>query len=96
MKRNSQWITAMLGAALLLAPGFVTAQNDQGASAKQDMKDAGHDTKAGAKDAGKGVKKGTKSTYHAGKKDTTKAWHKTKNTTKGAVDGGKQGAKQPE
>jgi hypothetical protein len=98
MKRNSQWMTmtALLGAALLLAPGFATAQNDQSNSAKQDMKDAGHDTKAGAKDAGKGVKKGTKSTYHAGKKDTTKAWHKTKNTTKGAVKGGKEGAKDPQ
>ena len=98
MRRNSQWITSLVGAALLLAPGYMAAraQNDQSSSPKQDMKDAGHDTKAGAKDAGKGVKKGTKSTYHAGKKDTTKAWHKTKNTTKGAVKGGKDGAKQPE
>jgi hypothetical protein len=60
MRRNRQWITALFGAALMLAPVYTVARaQDDGTSAKHDMKDAGRDTKAGAKDAGKGVKKGT-------------------------------------
>lgn len=44
----------------MLAPVYTVARaQDDGTSAKHDMKDAGRDTKAGAKDAGKGVKKGT-------------------------------------
>lgn len=97
MSKNRQWIAVLFGAALMLAPGYTVAraQNDQGTSAKQDMKDAGRDTKAGAKDAGKGVKKGSEKSYKAGRNDTKKAYSKTKNTTKGAVNGGKEGAKEP-
>ena len=80
-----RWMAAVLGAALMLTPGFVSARAQSDNSAKQDMKDAGHQTKEGAKDAGRGVKKGTK-----------KAYHKTKNTTKGAVKGAKKGAKEPQ
>jgi hypothetical protein len=103
MSRKRQWATfgfsAFFGAALMLTPGAFASpapQNDQGTSAKQDMKDAGHDTKQGAKDAGHGIKKGTKKSYHATKRGTKKAWHKTKNTTRGAVNGGKEGAKEPQ
>lgn len=72
-------------------------------SAKQDMKNAGHESKNGAKDvgrsakdAGRDVKKGTEKGYHSSRKDAEKGWHKTRNTTKGAVQGGKAGAKQPD
>lgn len=97
MRKNRQWVTTLFGAALMLSPAFTVAraQSDQGTSARQDMKDAGSDTKAGAKDAGKGVEKGTEKSWHATKKGTGKAYHKTKNTTKGAVNGGKEGAKEP-
>lgn len=95
MKQKFLWSSAVLGAALMLAPGCVPLRAQSNNSAKQDMKQAGHDTKQGAKDAGNGVKKGSKSTYHTSKKDTKKAWDKTKNTTKGAVKCGKQGAKEP-
>jgi len=98
MTKNRQWLTALLGAALMVTPAFASprAQSDQGASAKQDMKQAGRDTKNGAKDAARGTEKGTKKAWHGTKKDTKKAWHKTKSTTKGAVKGAKQGAKQPQ
>jgi type II secretory pathway pseudopilin PulG len=94
MRRNRQWMTAVLGAALMVAPGYLgaTAQSDQANNAKHDMKAAGHDTKDAAKDTGKGAKSG----YKASEKGTKKAYNKTKNTTKGAVKGGKQGAKEPQ
>ena len=93
-----QFLSGILGAALLLSPAFAAPrlpQSDQGTSAKQDMKDAGHDTKNAAKDTGRGVKKGTKKGYSKTKHGTKKAWHKTKNTTRGAVDGGREGAHEP-
>jgi hypothetical protein len=105
MKINQQWMTAVLGAALIATPGLAIGQpqTDQAPSAQQDtrsagqdMKDAGRDTGNAAQDAGHGVKKGTKKAYHSTKKGTKKAWHKTKNTTNGAVNGGKEGAKQPD
>jgi hypothetical protein len=96
MKRNLRWMAAVLGAALMLAPGYVSARAQNDTSAKQDMKNAGHDTKQGAKDAGHGVKKGTKHAWHSSKKGTKKAWKKTKNTTKGAVNGAKEGAREPQ
>lgn len=94
MRRKTQWITALFGAVLMVAP-MTTFALPAPQSAKQDMKNAGRDTKDGAKDAGKGIEKGTKRTYHTSKRDTKKAWHKTKNTTKGAVNGAKQGAQEP-
>ncbi len=42
-------MAAVLGAALMLAPGYVTARAQSDNSAKQDMKQAGRDTKAGRK-----------------------------------------------
>ncbi|MFP5228313.1 MAG: hypothetical protein ACLGXA_11875 [Acidobacteriota bacterium] len=98
MAKRMRWMTAVLGAALMVAPGYgiALAQSDSGTSAKQDMKQAGRDTKAGAKDAGRGVKKGTKGAWHSTKKGSKKAWKKTKNTTKGAARGAKQGAQQPQ
>lgn len=84
-------LTMALGAPL--AFGQQTSSSD---TAKQDMRSAGQQTKGAAKDAGRGVKKGTKKTYHSTKKGTQKAWNKTRNTTKGAVDGGKAGAKRPD
>jgi hypothetical protein len=63
--------------------------------AKQDMKKAGHQSKDAAKDAGHGVKQGTKHAYHSTKRGVKKGASKTKNTTKGAVNGGKAGAKEP-
>jgi len=66
-------------------------QND----AKQDMKSAGKKTVGAAKDAGRGIKKGTKHAYRSTKHGTEKAARKTKNTAKGAVNGGKAGAKKP-
>jgi hypothetical protein len=80
-----------LGAALLFAqtPGWSQpAADDSGA--KQDVKTAGKDTKKAAVATGKDVKKGTTKTVHA----TKKVFHKTKTTTEGAVNGGKDGAKQ--
>lgn len=96
MRRNFRWMTAVLGAALMVAPGYVSALTQSDSSAKQDMKQAGRDTKDGAKDAGNGVKKGSKDAYHDTKKGTKKAYHKTKNTTKGAVKGAKKGAEEPQ
>ena len=84
-----------LGAALLFvqAPGWSQpAADDSGA--KQDLKTAGKDTKKAAKETGKGVKKGTGKAYSATKHGTQKVFHKTKTTTEGAVNGGKDGAKQ--
>jgi hypothetical protein len=94
-----------LGAALMCLPAQGFAQQtdttpapsqDNGAKAKQDMKNAGHETKDAAHDTGDGVKHGTKKAYHSTKNGTKKAWNKTKSTTKGAADGAKEGAKQPQ
>ncbi len=85
-----------LVAALVCGPAYGWSQPAQDNGAKQDMKNAGHESKDAAKDTGSGVKKGTKKAYHSTKHGTKKAWHKTKNTTTGAVNGGKEGAKQPQ
>jgi hypothetical protein len=89
-RKLSAWI---LGGALVCGPALGWSQDT---GAKQDMKDAGHETKNAAKDTGHAVKQGTKKAYHKTKHGTQKAWHKTKNTTTGAVNGAKEGAKQPE
>jgi hypothetical protein len=96
MKRNQQFITALFGAALMIAPAYAMPRAQSGQTASQDMKNAGQDTKDAAKDTGNGVKKGTKKAAHSTKKGTKKAWNKTKDTTTGAVDGAKAGAKQPD
>ena len=99
MKTNRQLSAFILGSALICAPapGFTQPPApSQDSGAKQDMKDAGHETKAAAKDTGQGVKHGTKKVYHKTKRGTKKVWHKTEDTTKGAVNGGKEGAKKPE
>ena len=84
-----------LGAALLLglAPGWSQPLGDE-SGAKQDAQVAGKDTKKVAVKTGNGVKKGTDKAVNATKNGTRKVFHKTKTTTKGAVDGGKDGAKQ--
>ncbi len=91
-----------LGAALVTtlacgpALGWSQPTPSQDSGAKQDMKNAGHETKNAAQDAGRGVKQGTKKAYHKTKRGTKKAWHKTKSTTSGAVNGAKEGARQPQ
>ncbi|HEV2484157.1 MAG TPA: hypothetical protein VGT08_01385 [Terracidiphilus sp.] len=110
MKTTHQLSALLIGAALVCLPalGFSqqsTSSNHSGV--KQDVKEAGHDTKDAAKDTGHAVKKGTEKTYdatksgtkkvyHSTKKGTEKVWDKTKHTTKGALNGGKEGAKQPD
>jgi hypothetical protein len=95
MKKNFQFSTMILGAALLCGPAFsLGQQTDSGA--KQDMKNAGRETKYAVKDAAHGTKQGTKKAYHKTKRGTKKAYRKTKDTTKGAVNGAKEGAKTPE
>jgi hypothetical protein len=87
--------TLFLGGALLLglAPGWSQPRADE-SGAKQDARAAGKDTKKVAVKTGNGVKKGTGKALSATKNGTRKVFHKTKTTTKGAVDGGKDGAKQ--
>src|SRR6185437_16240389 len=95
MKKNLQMCTMLLGAVLMCGPAFaISQQSDSGA--KQDMKNAGHETKAAAKDAAHGTKQGTKKAYHKTKHATKKAYHKTKSTVKGAAEGAKEGAKEPQ
>jgi ribulose kinase len=99
MKTTRQVSAFLLGAALVCAPALGFSQDStprQDNTAKQNMKNAGQDTKNAAKDAGQGTKQGTKKAYHKTKSGTKKAWHKTKNTTTGAVNGGKEGAKEPQ
>jgi hypothetical protein len=88
MRTKWQLLAFFLGAVLVCGPALVWSQpssRSQDSGAKQDMKDAGY-----------GVKQGTKKTYHKTKHGTKKAWHKTKDTTTGAANGAKEGAKQPE
>jgi hypothetical protein len=91
MRLKTQFPAVFLGAALMLgqAPGWSQPRADD-SGAKQDAKAVGQGTKKVATKTGNGVKKGTQKTVHA----TKKVFHKTKTTTKGAVDGGKEGAKQ--
>jgi hypothetical protein len=95
MRTKKRFSALFLGAALLLGPatGWSHPSADD-SGAKQDVKAAGHDTKKAAVKTGNGVKKGTGKAYHATKHGTKKVFHKTKTTTTGAVDGGKEGAKQ--
>ena len=100
-KRSTLLLRAALVVALVCGPTVgwsqpPTASQDRDSGAKQDMKDAGHETKDAAKDAGHGVKQGTKKAYHKTKHGTKKAWHKTRDTTEGAANGAKEGAKRPE
>ena len=85
----------ILGAALLCGPAFSMAQQTD-SGAKQDTKNAGHETKYAAQDAAHGTKQGTKKAYHKTKRGTKKAYHKTSDTTQGAVDGAKEGARTPQ
>lgn len=106
MKKNRQWVTATVAAALLLAPAWAAARALVGQTAKQDMHKAGQNTKRAAKDTGRATKKTSKEAARSTKRDSKKAWHatkrdtktaarKTKNTTKGAARGAQQGARQP-
>jgi len=99
MKTKWQSSAFFLGAVLVCGPAFGWSQpsfTSQDSGAKQDMKDAGHESKDAVKDAGHGVKQGTTKAYHKTKHGTKKAWRKTKDTTTGAANGAKEGAKQPE
>ena len=93
-------ISTLLAAALLCGPVVGWSLQSQPSppqpTAKQDMKNAGHDTKNAAKSTARGVKKGTKKAYHSTKRGTKKAYGKTKSTVKGAADGAKEGARQPQ
>lgn len=96
-----QFSTFVLTAALVCGPALVFGQqnhdnNGQDQTAGQEMHNAGHDTANAARNAGRATKKGTKKAYRKTKKGTKKVWNKTKNTTRGAVQGGKEGAHQPQ
>jgi hypothetical protein len=95
MRVKTQFSALLVAAALLLGPvaGWSHPSADD-SGAKQDVKTAGKDTKKAAVKTGTGVKKGTGKAYNATKHGTQKVFHKTKTTTTGAVDGGKEGAKQ--
>jgi hypothetical protein len=95
MRANRKFSALFIAAALLIGPaaGWSHPSTDD-SGAKQDIKTAGKDTKKAAVKTGSGVKKGTGKAYNATKHGTQKVFHKTKTTTTGAVDGGKQGAKQ--
>ena len=110
MRTKWQLPALFLGASLVCGPALGWSQQSapsQDSGAKQDMKDAGHETKSAAKDTGHAINQGTdkayhstkhqtKKAYHSTKRGTEKAWDKTENTTKGAVNGGKEGARQPQ
>ena len=97
MTTKRQLSALFLGAALLCVPAFgqpLSPSQDDGA--KRDMKDAGHESRDAVQDTGRGIDHGTKKVYHKTKHGAKKAWHKTADTTKGAVNGGKEGARRPE
>ena len=95
MKANARIAAMLIGGALLFAqaPGWTQPRPDD-SGAKQDLKAAEKGTTKAAKTTGKGVKKGTGKALNATKHGTRKVFHKTKTTTEGAVNGGKEGAKQ--
>lgn len=95
MRVQRSFPALFLGAGLLLGPasGWSQPLPDE-SGAKQDVKTAGKDTKKVAVKTGEDVKKGTGKAYNATKNGAKKVFHKTKSTTKGAVEGGKDGAKQ--
>jgi hypothetical protein len=101
MKIRRQFPAFLLAAALALTPAFAAGLDDdtnqQGAGqsgVKQDVKTAGKDTKSAAQDAVHDVANGSKKAYNATVRVSKKVWTKTENAAKGAVDGGKDGAKQ--
>jgi hypothetical protein len=108
MKAFQPLSALLLGAALISTPAFaIVHKSDPQDTPKQDIKAAGQDTKNaadksadatknGTQKAYHSTKRGTKKAYHSTKHGTKKAWNKTKSTTTGAVDGAKQGAKQPQ
>lgn len=76
-----------------------------GHETKDAAKDTGHGVKAGTVKATHATENGTKKVAHATANDTKKVahatahgtekiWHKTKSTTKGAVNGAKEGAEK--
>jgi hypothetical protein len=95
MKVKTRIPALFLGATMLFvqAPGWSQPAADE-SGAKQDAKAVGKETKKAATTTGKGEKKGTTKAYKATKNGTKKVFHKTKSTTQGAVNGGKEGAKQ--
>jgi hypothetical protein len=95
MKVKTRIPVLFLGATLLFAqaPGWSQPTADE-SGAKQDAKAAGKETKKAAQTTGRDVKKGTTKAYDATKHGTKKVFHKTRTTTEGAVNGGKEGAKQ--
>lgn len=93
MKTYGKFAALLLAATMACAPALAVGQENSG---KQDMKDAGHESANAARDAGHGVKHGTKKAYHSTKRGAKKAGRKTKNTTKGAVNGGREGAHEPQ
>ncbi len=99
MKMKSQVSAIVLGAALACVPAFAWSQQPypgEDHTAKQDMKNAGHETKEAARDAGHGVKHGTSKAYHSTKRHTKHAAHRTGNAVKGAYEGAKEGAHNPQ
>ena len=94
----------MQASALFVAAALVSAPvaslslpmiTGQESGAKQDLKAAGHDSKATVKDVGHGVVTGTKKAYHGTTHAARKVVHKTKDTTTGAAEGARDGAKKP-
>lgn len=99
MKTRTYISALVLGAALTCAPAIGFGQQPypgEDHTAKQDMKNAGHEAKDAAKDTGRGIKHGTKKAYHSTKRHTKHAAHRTGNAVKGAYNGAKDGAQNPQ
>jgi hypothetical protein len=100
MRKNIYWTTLLLGTALVCSPAMGWSQQpypgQEDHTAKQDAKRAGHEAKDSVKDTGRAVKHGTKKAYRSTKYHGKRAAHRTKNATRGAVDGAKEGARNPQ
>jgi hypothetical protein len=98
IKKRLQASALFAAAALVCAPVAslsLPMMTGQESGAKQDLKAAGHDSKAAVKDVGHGVATGTKKAYYGTIPAARKVVHKMKDTTAGAAEGAKDGAKKP-
>ena len=71
------------------------AAKDTGHAVKKTTVKAAHATENGTKKVAHATATDTKEAAHATAHGTKKVWEKTKSTTKGAVNGAKEGAEQP-
>ena len=98
---TTRWqISALvLGAALACTPALGWTQQPypgEDHRAKQDARDAGHEARDAARDTGRAVKHGTQKAAHSTKRHTKHAVHKTGNAARGAVNGAREGAHEPQ